>query len=189
MKSKNTEKEFITAFWHLYEKKPIEKISINQLAITAGYNRATFYNHFEDIYALFHEAVHEILLPLKTEVLSIHDFRMLFCENRIEKILFNCLPKQDKYIELLFKRHDFYVLGEFIKEEILSMLSQENLLQELNLDKICVLLEYHLSAVLGTINYWYQQGRTISETELLQTICTISSKGVFSCIKNELYID
>ena len=66
MDKRNTEQDFISAFWQLYEKKPIEKISINQLCQIAGYNRATFYNHFENIYALFYFLLKEMYSHHKT---------------------------------------------------------------------------------------------------------------------------
>lgn len=49
IEQQTTEQEFITAFWKLYDILPIEKISIQRLCRTAGYNRSTFYNHFTDI--------------------------------------------------------------------------------------------------------------------------------------------
>lgn len=117
---RNTKQEFITAFWKLYERKPIEKISISQLCQTAGYNRATFYNHFENIYDLLRRAVNHLLSPVKSKVLSAQHLYALLERNLIGNILFACFQQQDKYIELLFKRRDYYVLGEQIKKEFLS---------------------------------------------------------------------
>lgn len=41
------------AFWTLYTKKPIEKISIKEITDLAGYNRGTFYLYYKDVYDLF----------------------------------------------------------------------------------------------------------------------------------------
>ena len=38
---------------HLLLKKPVNKITINDITEDCGVNRATFYYHFQDIYALF----------------------------------------------------------------------------------------------------------------------------------------
>ena len=43
MEKRDAKAEFLTAFWKLYEKKELEKISIRELCQTAGYNRTTFY--------------------------------------------------------------------------------------------------------------------------------------------------
>ena len=37
---------------HLLLKKPVNKITINDISEDCGVNRATFYYHFQDIYAL-----------------------------------------------------------------------------------------------------------------------------------------
>lgn len=69
MDRQDTEKDFITAFWKLYADRPKEKISVSMLCDTAGYNRSTFYNHFEDIHDLFEKAVDGIFEPVRTSIL------------------------------------------------------------------------------------------------------------------------
>ena len=87
MERHDTEQEFMTAFWKLYEEKPIEKISIQQLCRTAGYNRSTFYNHFTDIYDLRDQAVTSIFEPIRKKVMSFGDFRLFLQENAAETII------------------------------------------------------------------------------------------------------
>ena len=69
MDRQDTEKDFITAFWKLYADRPKEKISVSMLCDTAGYNRSTFYNHFEDIHDLFEKAVDGIFEPVRTSIM------------------------------------------------------------------------------------------------------------------------
>jgi len=38
------------AFWELYAEKPIEKITVREITDRAGYNRATFYLYYRDVY-------------------------------------------------------------------------------------------------------------------------------------------
>lgn len=189
METRNTKQEFITAFWKLYERKPIEKISISQLCQTAGYNRATFYNHFENIYDLLNKSVKSLLIPVKNSVPSAQHLYALLQQNLIGEILFACFRQQNKYIELLFKRRDYYVLGKQVKKEFLAHIFQktggepEN---PENLESIEILLEYQIAAVLGVINYWYQTGKTISQQDLLQRIYDVSTKGFVNSLKDEL---
>ena len=51
-RTKNSIKE---AFIELRRRKPIEKITVTELARHAGINKATFYLHYSDIYALSEE--------------------------------------------------------------------------------------------------------------------------------------
>ncbi len=186
MEKRDTEQDFITAFWQIYEKKPIEKISINQLCQLAGYNRATFYNHFENIYVLLDKAVYNILSPVKKNVLTTQSFYSLLQGDLIGSIFFTYFQQQDKYIELLFKRQNYYVLGEQIKKEFLLHISEIINSNPKTYEKIEILLEYQISAVLGVINYWYQKGKLLSEQDILQNIYSISKKGVLTSLKTEL---
>ena len=45
-----TRKNFTEAFWLLYEKKDIKKISVNEICQLAGYHRNSFYRYFSDVY-------------------------------------------------------------------------------------------------------------------------------------------
>ena len=186
MDKRNTEQDFISAFWQLYEKKPIEKKSINQLCQIAGYNRATFYNRFENIYALFDKAVYDILFPVKRNVFSSQNFYNLLQKDLMGSVLLTYFQQQDKYIELLFKRQNHYVLSDKIKKEFLLLISENVKPNTKVYEKIEILLEYQISAVLGVINYWYQKGKLISEQDILQKIYDISTKGVLTSLKTEL---
>ena len=49
-----TEADFEEAFLRLYAEKPVDAITVGALCEKAGYNRGTFYLHYQDIYALLH---------------------------------------------------------------------------------------------------------------------------------------
>lgn len=188
MEKHDTKEEFITAFWKMYEKSPIEKISIGKLCEAAGYNRATFYNHFNNIYDLLDKAIYGILAPAKHMLLT-ENFYNLLQGNLIFDIIFTCFRQQNKYIALLFKRRDFYVLGEQIKKEVLSHIASNAEVESERLCRIEVLLEYHVSAILGVINSWYKNGACIAEQDILQQIYNISEKGVLPSLKEELGVE
>ena len=48
-----TKQNFMKAFMDLNRHTPIEKITVKSLSDKAGYNRATFYNYFADVYDLY----------------------------------------------------------------------------------------------------------------------------------------
>ena len=45
-----TRQALMDAFWTLYKKKRIEKITVKNITDAAGYNRSTFYQYFLDVY-------------------------------------------------------------------------------------------------------------------------------------------
>ncbi len=52
LRTKRTKHNIINAFLELRAKKPLEKITIKELAELAFINKATFYCHYKDIYDL-----------------------------------------------------------------------------------------------------------------------------------------
>lgn len=65
------------AFYELRKKKPIEKITIKELAAQAEISKATFYLHYHDIYDLSEQLgmdlIQEILHDIQDPNMIIHD--------------------------------------------------------------------------------------------------------------------
>lgn len=59
--SDQTRENIKQAFLELYAAKPIERISIREITDRAGYNRATFYLYFRDIYDVLATVEDELL--------------------------------------------------------------------------------------------------------------------------------
>ncbi|WP_339255351.1 TetR/AcrR family transcriptional regulator [Paenibacillus sp. FSL R5-0713] len=59
--TEKTRQKFIVVFCELYSQKPIEKISVQEIANNSGYNRSTFYQYFTDIYALLDAVENDLL--------------------------------------------------------------------------------------------------------------------------------
>ena len=135
---------------------------------------------------MLNEAVKGIFSPVKSTIISVQDIRSLLQGNLIGTILFTHFQQQDKYIELLFKRQNHYILGEQIKKEFLLLISKDAKNKPANFGTLQILLEYQISAVLGVINYWFQKGKPVSEHEILQKIYEISSNGVLKSLQAEL---
>ena len=53
--TEQTETDLKQAFWKLYAAKPIEQITVSEVAQLAGYNRGTFYLHVQDIYDVLND--------------------------------------------------------------------------------------------------------------------------------------
>lgn len=62
-----TKENIFNAFIALLEKKPLYKISVQELCKNARINKGTFYYHYEDIYDLYKECVEK-------EIGTLYDF-------------------------------------------------------------------------------------------------------------------
>lgn len=57
-----TRQNLTDAFWSLYKKKRIEKITVREITQLAGYNRGTFYEYFLDVYDVL-EQLEQSIMP------------------------------------------------------------------------------------------------------------------------------
>lgn len=182
MEKRDAKAEFLTAFWKLYERNEIEKISIRELCQAAGYNRTTFYVYYDDIYDLLDKAIESIFLPIREEIIRRIDFSRALQVSAFGEIFLQALRKEDTHIELLFKRHHYLLLGEKMKKEWMALLREKYSGREVDFS----FLEYQLSALMGVIKYWLQTGKKLSQQELVRRIYRISENGVFSIVREEL---
>ena len=60
----NTKNDFRIAFWKLYKRNSVEKISVSELCRVAGYNRTTFYVYYDNIHDLLLRCIEEMLRPM-----------------------------------------------------------------------------------------------------------------------------
>ena len=125
MNHHGAEKEFITAFWQIYEHKPLEKISIKELCIKAGYNRTTFYVSYQNIYDLLDKAVDDLLSPVIEQIYEIDDLESLLKGNLIRPLFLKFFPQRSGYIEIIFKRNQYYILTEKIKFRLLDFIKAQ----------------------------------------------------------------
>lgn len=58
------EDEIITAFWDQYKKLPIEKITVKSITDACKIHRATFYIHYQDVYAVLEEIENSLMNAL-----------------------------------------------------------------------------------------------------------------------------
>lgn len=75
------------AFWELYRTRPIERISVREITERAGYNRATFYLYYHDVY--------ELLAGIEDEVIA-----------QVHAVASRLLPDE----ELDFSRHMGFIM-------------------------------------------------------------------------------
>lgn len=70
LRIKKTKRAIRSAFYELIKEKPLEKITVREIAERAEINKTTFYSHYETVYDLVdqleQEAVAEVISQLNT---------------------------------------------------------------------------------------------------------------------------
>ena len=173
-----TKQNLIDAFWQLYCTKRIDKITVREITIRAGYNRGTFYEYFTDVYNVL-EGIEASLLPELNELPSIaynaslqaaplDDFVNIFIEN------------SKYYTVLLGDNGDPSFLTKMknsIKPKLKQLLIAQGATDGFELEYI---IEYTLSAMIGVLSYWFRQENTPPTDRLLCLIDEVMRDGVMN---------
>lgn len=135
LRIERTRKSIINAFIELRGQKPIEKITVKELADLAFINKATFYSHYKDIYDLSEqledESIQRILdsIPHPEYIVTrpkegFHELAYaMINQQQLSHILFSG-SRQTLYVERLEQR---------LKEMIFEQLPEQKNILELDL--------------------------------------------------------
>ena len=101
-----TKEKILQSFWHLYQTKKIEKISIRNITDACGIYRTTFYLYFPDIYAVLEEIESMLLQELDGVWKKSETDR----ETAYEELLYAMFQKNYEYLQVFLdetKQPDF----------------------------------------------------------------------------------
>lgn len=100
LRQQRTKRNITNAFLKLRSQKPLEKITIKELAEKADIHKATFYLHYHDIYELSEmlewEVIHNILNGLSDPTMLLTD------TERFGEELYYFIMSYDSILEILF---------------------------------------------------------------------------------------
>ncbi|PKM71854.1 MAG: TetR/AcrR family transcriptional regulator [Firmicutes bacterium HGW-Firmicutes-16] len=171
-----TKQNLIEAFWLLYSEKRIEKITVKDITTKAGYNRGTFYEYFTDVYDVLEQIENSLipsldeLPPVSTPTGSLGMPLGAFFE------LYN---KNNKYYSILLGERGDPAFASKLKNSIKPIIMQV-FYDKTNVDRkeLDYILEYTLSAMIGTMSYWFNQSDTLTNEKLHELINRLMEQGV-----------
>ncbi len=168
-----TKQAFIDAFCLLYSQRPIDKITVQEIARKAGYNRSTFYQYFLDI--------DDLLNYIEDEMLD------YICKKRGEAGSGNNSFVND--LVELYKTKTLYInalMGEFGSSRFIEKLKTQPKLNipELNLPDghplKPYLVEFHLSLSLSLFKLWLRRGQDLPVAQFIGLIADLYQGGLSS---------
>lgn len=100
LRAQRTRRSIINAFIELRAAKPLEKMTVKELAEKALINKATFYQHFNDIYELSETLEQEAIESIFQNIPHVNSL----LENPAEgcRELFGALSSQGALVNILF---------------------------------------------------------------------------------------
>jgi len=174
--TEKTRKIFVDVFCELYSQKPIEKITVQEIANKSGYNRSTFYQYFTDIYELLFYVENDLLNYMKEELQS------NIAQNRstVQNVL------------LLFENKETYlnaILGDYGNIRFLERIKKEIPLEMLELNfskddpKTPYLIEFRISTSLSLFRLWQRRKKDLPPEQLFSIVDTLYTKGIAPMLK------
>ncbi|OPJ64365.1 TetR/AcrR family transcriptional regulator [Clostridium oryzae] len=170
--TEKTRQRFINVFCELYSQKPIEKISIQDIANKSGYNRSTFYQYFADIYKLLDFVENDLLKDMK-EGLANNNASTDPIQNAL-----HCLENSE-HISVLKA-----LLGDYGSIHFLERLKREIPFDSLGLNfpeynsLTPYLIEFYISTSLSLFRLWIRQEKDLSSEELFKLVDNLYKNGI-----------
>lgn len=100
LRIKRTRQSIINAFVELRKSKPLEKITVTELANLALINKATFYSHYQDIYDLSEQLEDEIIDNVITKIS--HPEALIINPKQTGYEMYTSLTQNAEYINAIF---------------------------------------------------------------------------------------
>ena len=144
------------AFWTLYMKAPVSRITVKQITDLAGYNRATFYHYYTDVPKLLEEEENTLLAEIG-QLLETASHGAL--HEQIGPLL-EVLVENNRYASALLSDHGDPAFVSRLKEMIWPYV--RSFLVPLTPDDPSegeLMKEFYLSAIFGTVRLWLQDPR------------------------------
>ncbi len=167
--SYNTKSRLSMAFLCILEKKPIQKISIKEITDACGFNRQTFYYHFEDIYSLATWTTKEFTQLILQDVNPRGDWKA-FILAVLQK-----LHENDKIRNLLLHTFDNKRMHELIFDNVYALVekycktlpSLEKRYKDADEKTQKFVFYFYSTAILAVVDDWMEEGMKQSPEELV----------------------
>lgn len=124
LRTKRTRASIKTAFLTLRAKKPLEKITVKELAELAQINKATFYLHYRDIYDLS-DQIEDELLTESIQLLKPTDPVLDDPSAFVRQLIDACEP-QRQTLDIVFSNGRESVLPDKLEARIKAYYYKEN---------------------------------------------------------------
>ena len=171
-----TREAFLQAFCMLYKDNPVEKITVKEIALKAGYNRATFYNYFTDAYDLLDYIQNDFINYIFEHMVNYLDSPdwIHFAE------AFKTAAKTKKdYIDAFVRSTNSTYFIKKVKERVLPLITDK---YEIALDHKTskYVIEFYISGVIPMLGLWLENQDELSIEEIAALIKGIMENGVLS---------
>lgn len=183
-----TQRNFQDAFWLLYEKKSIDKITVKDICNLAGYDRSTFYRYYVDVYDVLHKLEKQLLDEVDEFVIHlVEQVNNLNASQALQAIL-ETFARLNKYIIVLLGPHGDTEFTRKIVENLkpiwIKYFFRTNQYTAAEVD---FLMEYYISGFISMFEKWFCDNKGVSIERIIQlSYKTLPDTTIFENFYKEL---
>lgn len=168
--TEKTKQNFIDAFWKLYAEKDIRKITVNEIAKEAGYNRNSFYRYFKDIYDVLEQEEERIAYEFAE-----------YCDTNktydvITAVHSEILKKESDKIQILFQKDNETRFSVKLKEKCRPMWEKTFMLGEDEKLRDYV-IEYKVAGSISVMVRYFKNNKNMPQNEIVDIMMDLTSTG------------
>lgn len=183
-----TQKNFQDAFWILYTKQSIDKITVKDICNLAGYNRSTFYQYYADVYDVLHKFENQLLHEVDEFVEHLVEQANNLDASQALQAIFGIFERLNKYITVLLGPHgdtEFtYKVVENLKPIWIKYFFRA---EQYNPAEVDLLMEYYISGLLSMYQKWFFDPNGVSMERIIQlSYRTLPDTSCFENFDKEL---
>lgn len=158
--------------------KPIEKISISEIAEKAGVNRKTFYSYYDRIEDVCAEIEDELISDMEAllQSLLIDEYGLgpqYFLQ--FINLLYSSSPE---FFENLVSIQNYHFLASRIKQSLKKQIILSMDVPPEKKERLELLIEFYLAGAVAIYIDWIKKGKPVSFEEITMTIFSFIRDGV-----------
>lgn len=183
-----TQKNFQDAFWTLYSKQSIDKITVKDICNLAGYNRSTFYQYYIDIFDMLHQSENQLLDEIYEFVIQLVEQANNLTASQVIQTIFELFAHNNKFISVLFGSHGDKEFTHKVIEN-LKPLWIKYFFNTVNKTpaEVDLLIEFYISGIISMYQKWFDDHNGISFERIIQlSYQTLPNTSCFENFDKEL---
>jgi AcrR family transcriptional regulator len=177
-----TRANLVEAFWRLYGKSTLKKITVKTVTDLAGYNHCTFYDYFTDIYDLLNYAEDKLIDEL------IDYLRIQIRRWNSQDVLVNAAIAYEHYgyyLSILLGPKGDPAFAQKYKKALLPLLFQEFNLPRDD-PRAGIICQFSLGGVISSLTYWHDN-KSVSAEQLASFLYAMLDKGIMTVLKSKSF--
>lgn len=186
-----TRKLILDAFASLVNEKDFEAITVQDIAQRATVNRATFYAHFDDKYALMEVGLVELFRSVAALRL---DFSAELTRETLRQLILSVCDFQEILITRCRRNYQSFVpfIESKIKQQlqliITDSLAKRGALTDAGRQKTDLAVTMTSWAIYGAVYHWSVQERLTSADRLAETVLPFITAGMETVMEEEGFL-